>query len=283
MSTYKTWVFSELFNERWDAVTKTLRDPIVTLRDIQAKIQAYNREAPRAVSDRNPANFFKDFVRRIDLANVQWPGSVLECGYTAIQMTGGGKAFQFVPLAPGQTEPFLKLRPPADLVPMFVQTLSIQPLARQLGRREETWLMQVAAKLNIIETHLALHSSAKNELVHVELLQLGIKQNLAEIDGLYLGHDERGNGILIPVEAKVRDDIYPSQVYAQAEALCNMRGLQNRNIRRIIPMAIKVTDRATVYVVEFPSVDFAGEAISQQEPYSQSAYVLVPPVSGITA
>uniref|UniRef100_E6Q867 Uncharacterized protein n=1 Tax=mine drainage metagenome TaxID=410659 RepID=E6Q867_9ZZZZ len=142
--------------------------------------------------------------------------------------------------------------------------------------------MQVASKLGIIETHLALKSSVKDVLVHVELLQLGIKQNLAEIDGLYLGHDKDQNAILIPVEAKIRDDIYPSQVYAQAEALCKMRGLQGHNIRRIIPMAIKVIGPSTVYVVEFPPVDFSCESTSQQEPYSESIYELIPEIKGIS-
>src|SRR5579885_2755172 len=182
MATYKTVIFEQLFDERWNPRTRKVRDPIVTLRDIQAKIQEFNESAPRAISDRNPANFFKDFVRHMDRANKQWPESILERGYTAVQMTGGGKAFEFVPLGPNQDEPFEKLTPEQGLKFKSIQSLSIQPLARQLGRREETWLMQVASKLNIIETHLALRSQVKDQLVHVELLQLGIKQYRAEFD-----------------------------------------------------------------------------------------------------
>lgn len=278
---YKTIVFEELFNECWDEASRRLNRSVVTLRDVQRKIQDYNRSSTRAISDRNPANFFKDFVRRIDRANAQWPPSVLERGYTAVQVTGGGKAFEFVPLPQGQTEAFPRLEPGLSQVPHDVQTLSIQPLARQLGRREETWLMQVAAKLNLIETHMALHSKVREQLAHVELLQLGIKQNLAEIDGLYLAHDIHGYGILVPVEAKIRDDIYPSQVYAQVEALKAMRTLQNKRISRIVPLAIKVTAPSRIYIVEFPAIDFDGENVLRQDKCAESTYRLVPHVAGI--
>src|SRR5262245_11899615 len=78
------------------------------LHDVQAAIRKHNAEhpSPDNLSDRNPANFFKDFVRRRDSANLHFPKEVFEHGFTARQVTQGGACFEFVPVDVGQTEPF---------------------------------------------------------------------------------------------------------------------------------------------------------------------------------
>src|SRR5438552_2594303 len=79
-----------LFNERWGEQTSTLSRPVVTLEDIVQAIRQYNarnRVDPQ-MSDRNPANFFKDYIRKRSSANVNWPPALLARGYTARQRTG---------------------------------------------------------------------------------------------------------------------------------------------------------------------------------------------------
>lgn len=281
MTTYKTGVFERLFRARWDSQTASfLNLPTVTLENLMAEIEHRNAQASRSVSDRNPANFFKDFIRNFDLANKNWPAFVLASGFTARQLTGGGQAFEFVPLGIGQTQPFPKLPPPTDLKPTLIQSLNILPLARQLGRKEETWLMQVVAKLHIVETHFAVNSP-EHQLDYVELLQLGVKQNRAEIDGLYIARNVNDDSCLISIEAKIRDDIYPTQVFAQVDALRSMRNIQDRGIRKIIPLAIKVVAKSTIYIAEFPSVPFSGSVPPDGPPVGHGLYKITPDINGI--
>lgn len=281
MTTYKSAVFERLFRSRWNPTTgKFDGGSIVMLEDITKEIEFHNQHSDRAVSDRNPANFFKDYIRQINLANRNWPQFVVDQGYTAHQRTGGGQAFEFTPMRPGQNEPFPKLVPPTGLKPTLIQSLSILPLARQLGRKEETWLMQVVANLHIVEAHFAINSQSHN-LDYAELLQLSVKQTRAEIDGLYISRDTSGDSSIICIEAKIRDDIYPMQVFAQVEAVRSMRGLREQGIKRIIPLAIKVVARSTIYIAEFPSVPFAGVAILEGEPAIHALYQITPEVNGI--
>ena len=61
----KTPVIEILFNKRWQGPKKPLTTPVVTLADVQDAIRSYNNSKPRTkLSTRNPANFFKDFIRK---------------------------------------------------------------------------------------------------------------------------------------------------------------------------------------------------------------------------
>lgn len=159
----KTAIIEALFNKRWRGQGKRLSNSIVTLDDVQRAIRS-NNEANRIhrLSTRNPANFFKDFVRKRHSANSNWPPSVLQRGYTARQVTGRGQCFEFVPLPTGQKEPFPAgvIRPRKRTPAHDIQSASMPLASRRMGRRDEAWLIQVLARLHIIETHLALHGPA---------------------------------------------------------------------------------------------------------------------------
>jgi hypothetical protein len=137
--------------------------------------------------------------------------------------------------------------------------------------------MQIAAKLGIVETHLALYSAVKADLNDVELLQFAFKQN--EIDGLFVGHLKSGAKVLVPVEAKVRDDIYPNQIQAKVEAL--RRVGPSDGVISILPIALKVVGKSMIHVFEFPMVSIDGAGASVGAPFAESCYTLVPEVAGV--
>ena len=63
-SNRKAAIIEEVFKGRWNSATGELSDSLVTLQDLSKAIQSYNvSQKQRPLSDRNPANFFKDFVR----------------------------------------------------------------------------------------------------------------------------------------------------------------------------------------------------------------------------
>ena len=91
----KTIAIEAIFNERWDSRTGTLSDPIVRAEDIYRHYQTGNAYA-----------FFKDIVRKSEIANKIWPSSVLQRGYTAIQDSSRDAIFIFTPLLPGEESAF---------------------------------------------------------------------------------------------------------------------------------------------------------------------------------
>lgn len=107
MPSNKTGIIADLFEDpsRWSG--DVLARPVVTLTEVQAAIDRHNSKNPNdTISSKNPANFFKDFIRKTSTANTNWPASVLGRGYTAKQTTGAGKSFEFIPLPEGQTLAF---------------------------------------------------------------------------------------------------------------------------------------------------------------------------------
>src|SRR5438105_9220543 len=94
----KTHVIEAIFTSRWDPRTKALADDLVTLDEVADRI----RDLKLKLSDRNPANFFKDFVRKRSSANANWPQTVFAAGYTGRQETGGSTCFRFIRVSPGQ-------------------------------------------------------------------------------------------------------------------------------------------------------------------------------------
>ena len=250
MSTYKSEVIQRIFERRWDAVEKRLTDPVVSLQEVASEILAYNdRHGGVPVSARNPANFFKDIVRNLKSANEVWPQSVFLRGYTGARITTRGACFGFVPLPPDAVHAFEIITPSENAKRAPISTLSIPPLARAQSRKDETWLTQVAVRLHVIETHLSV--SSPQPVTYVELLQIGLKQNLAEIDALYMAHLEGGRNAIITVEAKTKDDIYSGQIVAQVLAVWQMKSLKDVDIDIVIPIALKSIGNSEIYVAEF--------------------------------
>jgi hypothetical protein len=283
----KTEVILEIFRERWDNNAAVLLDPVVTLDQVQKAVDAYNEGPPKKtgrdrLSTKNPANFLKDLVRSRN-ANAHWPQEVLDRGYTARQLTGGDLCFEFVPLANGQTEPFPALALPGipDRPPHLIESISIPLASRRLGRSDEPWLTQVAVKLRIIETHLAIHSPRR--VVQLDHLQNGVKLRRSEIDALFLAVEEVGEvleELIVTCEAKsLREEVVADQVLRQVKAVFHLEGVTQD---LALPLVLKAIGESLVQVYEFDVV--AREDADDLEELtlaSSAVYELVPHVPGI--
>ncbi len=296
--TGKTIIIEQIFEGRWDAKAQSVSRDLVTLRDISDAIKRYNRKLHKGLkpmSDKNPANFFKGFVRQTSAANRNWPKSVLVRGYTARQETGAGNAFRFIRLPAGQVTAFVENESKYPQVPgtecrFRIQSLSLDAKARLLGRHDESWLMQVAVKLRLVQSHLALCS--QRVFIEVSELQQSLKQSGAEIDGLFLGKVTLQTSMLITIEAKGRkDDILKSQIVAQVNAVLKMKSIQ-RNLAAIagdaaefyiLPMALKVIEESVVYVAEYEPVKYSKNGrITAVTLIKESLCQIMPVVEGIS-
>jgi hypothetical protein len=286
-------VIEALFEASWDDESQTVSKSLVTLKEVLEAIKVYNADcAPgRELGEGNAANFMKDLIRNKRSANRNWPQSVFARGYTARQVTGENACFEFIPLAPGQTEPFpLNVIPaPTDAVPRHrVESASMPLASRRLGRKDESWLMQVLVRLRVFETHLSLFSGW--QVVQMDLLQLGVKQRRTEIDGLFLAVEEvEGDDnesepatreLLVCCEAKSRrDDILEDQILSQVRAVFRMKAITQDVV---VPMAAKTVGPSQVHVLEFEAV--TREAAPTMESLviaSEAVYEFVPPVPGV--
>jgi hypothetical protein len=165
------------------------------------------------------------------------------------------------------------------------------PLAtKSLGRTDESWLIQVAVQLKVLETHFAnLSQAGVVELTH---LQTGVKLNRTEIDSLFLavtdGPEGRRTNALVTCEAKQqKDPILGSQVIEQvASAYASVKNLDLK-IESVIPIALKaLRDRAAIYVAEFEPWTAEEAAVPEAERKDlvvscSAVYRLTPPVPGI--
>lgn len=270
----KTAIIEALFNERYDPENGTVSHPVVSLDDLR-----------RYKQDGILYAFFKDIVRKTERGNDIWPQSVLNCGYTGIQDVSKGSSFRFIPLAPGQTQAFISAQSlaPKEITPRHrMQSASLPLASRQLGRSDEPWLIQVAVRLKLIETHLALFSP--RNIVMIDHLQMNVKLSKSEIDALFLGVEQAEGGetrtFLIACEAKsTRDDIIEEQIIRQVQALARLSGVKQEYI---LPIAIKAVGASEVFLVEFDIVQKAdAPTIETLIPISEAVYELVPPVPGI--
>jgi len=285
MASYKTIVIESMFRKRFDAETKSLTNPMVTLADVTDEINEYNLTAEIKVSSRNPANFFKDIVRVRRLGNANWPSAVLDAGYTARQVTEGNACFAFIPISLGQTEAFpeLAFHQPSPDTPVYqIESVSLPLASRRLGRKDEPWLIQVITRLRIVESHFSL--SSNRNIAQLDLLQMNVKLSGTEIDALFLAHEEIEPGkyeeIIITCEAKVgREDIVEDQIIRQAKAPFKMRQITQT---RVIPIAVKCARASTIFVIEFDELQkHSYESVESLSVASESLFEIKPPVPGI--
>lgn len=253
----KTLIIETLFNDpkRWKG--GVLASPVVTLSDVQDAIVNYNKGNPKSskpLNANNPANFFKDFIRRQASANANWPESVLKKGYTAIQKTGTGNCFEFVKLPPGQTTAFsvtgaVYPKNPATTILAVAQTLSLERMTKALARKDENWLQSISVSMHIPQAHLALHHDQLLPWSQVGHMQSNMKLRKTEIDGLYYGYLSNGKVALITMEVKGdSDDILETQIYEQIEAVQNMPSINDLMATMsttaqntiVLPMALKI-------------------------------------------
>ena len=281
----KTAIIEEIFDARWNDSSSQVADPLVSLLDVQQAIERHNINNPsRRMSTRNPANFFKDFVRNQKRANHNWPSRVFARGYTARQITSSGYCFEFIRITANQIEPFpLNTLPlPDDSTPVVqIESVSLPLASKRLGRKDEPWLIQVLVKLRVFETHLALTS--RQRIIQLDHLQTNIKLSGSEIDALFLGvqqgKDEQVSEAIVCCEAKGRrDDILPQQILNQVRAAYAMGIEQNL----VIPLAVKAIAPSRVWVVEFEPVERAALPQTTSLTVATSAiYQLRPSVKGI--
>ncbi len=213
-----------------------------------------------------------------------WPDRVRQLGFVGEQRTGDGNVFAFVPVVAGVSESFvIDFRPTADTPRYQVQSLSLPLASKALGRTDESWLLQVAVNLRILETHFAIGEHRQIEALELNHLQMDIKLRKVQIDALYLAQftptltDPKGNA-LITVEAKQGNQrILTEQIARQVEA-----AFESTSNDLIIPTAIAAIRGQGMFVVEFKAVRRA-ELKSFESPvfHREAMFVLHPSVQGI--
>lgn len=279
----KNYVFERLFVERFDAQARIVQRPMVTLDEVSDAIRALVREGKVKLSDRNPANFIKDYLRSAK-RNDNWPASICDAGYTARQRTGIGQCFEFVPLAPGEL-PFPDDFLPTGEEPTFTaQTLSLPVTTREIVRVDEQSVAQIAVKLHVLEHFLASSPKATGwgvrEITH---LQNNVKLSSSEIDSLYqvVAHTERGTEIgAVAVEVKIGDPIIAEQIEKQALAI-----LQDQSFAFCIPAILKRFRKGELIAIHLDPVrreDVQADGTLSLGAIAYSArYVFAPPLPKI--
>ena len=225
-------------------------------------------------------------------AEANWPDSLKAARIGGRQRVGGGRVLEFVPYAEGQTDPFYSsFVRSSDLNPVAVQSLSLPLPAKSLGRKDESWLIQVAVALKVIETHFALGSHIRVlELTH---LQTGVKLSSSEVDALFLALVERNDGsrlnALVTCEAKQDNErILEHQIVSQIIAAYRSVKRLKLQIELIVPIAIQASKHpeGSIYVVEFQPWSPAQAEVSEDEVghvvmVREGLYQIRPPVRGI--
>ncbi|RZI98662.1 MAG: hypothetical protein EON90_12540 [Brevundimonas sp.] len=248
----KIHVFQALFDARYDAVAKRIANPLVTLDEVADAIRELVRTEVIKLSDRNPANFIKDYLRSSQ-RNAIWPPSIRDAGYTARQRTGVGQCFEFVPIPDGQ-EPFPDDFLPTGNEPTFtLQTLSLPETTREIVRVDEQSLAQIAVKLHLLEHFLASSPNALgNGLREITHLQNNVKLRSSEIDALYkaVAHlDHASKTGAIAVEVKIGEPIIAEQIEKQALAI-----LADRAFEFCIPVIVKRVRRGEIVLMQLAPV-----------------------------
>jgi hypothetical protein len=275
----KPYVIERIFTQRWDSKTNTLTRTKVTNVDVVEAIEWSNKEHRTTLSPRNPANFIKDVIRGKG-ASAMWPALLKENRWAAVQLTGNGNVFEFVPYAAGQDEPFpTKFGYHSEVLRHRLQSVSMPLATKALGRDDETYLIQVAVRLAVVETHFALFSPIK--VLELNHLQIGIKLRLCEVDSLfaatYVDDDGLEKRLIITAEAKKRNQrILEEQIVQQVRAAFN-----ETPVDVVVPIAMTSAEDG-IYLAEFRAVRRSdiGEFVSLVLE-TEMLYELVPRVKGI--
>ncbi|KVF79356.1 hypothetical protein WS75_03855 [Burkholderia sp. FL-7-2-10-S1-D7] len=225
----------------------------------------------------------KDIVRGKGAARI-WPDRVRQLGYVGEQVTGDGKVFEFVPVVPGESEGFaVDFRPTSGTPVVPVQSLSLPSASKALGRTDESWLLQVAVNLRIVESHFAIGDNRQIEPLEVNHLQMDIKLRRVQIDALFLAlrepcPDDPSGRVLITVEAKQGNQrILREQIARQVKA-----AFESTDNDVVIPIAIAAIKDKGIYVVEFRAVHRAeSDTFESPQFHREAMYVLSPTVKGI--
>ena len=279
MASQKTAVIEHLFSKHWEEDSGSLAKCLMSLEDVADAIRECNKAYGSTLSDRNPANFLKDLLRGGN-ASENWPASVAEKRYTGIQRTGDGECFEFIPYRSEQTEPFpddFEVRKGAPRHP--VQSISIPLVTKTLGRSDETWLIQIAINLRVVETHFAVNPAY--EFLELSHLQMGVKLRSTEIDALFLGkagNEKQPKPVLVTCEAKqAKDPLIPSQIINQVQA-----AFAAADVDTVVPIGLRTVKGVGFYLTEFKAVKRSdASSLEELSLASDAIYELKPPVKGI--
>lgn len=275
----KTQVIEYLFYKHWNEAEGALDRTLMSLDDVAQAIRECNDLYGSTLSDRNPANFMKDLLRGAN-ASKNWPASVAARRFTGVQRTGDGESFEFIPYRPGQTEPFPDAFKVREAAPRFlVQSISLPLATKSLGRSDETWLIQTAINLRVVETHFAIAPAFP--LLELTHLQMGIKLRSTEIDALFLGKagdPKNPDSVLVTCEAKqAKDPLIPSQIINQVQA-----AFAEAEVDTVVPIGLRTVKGLGFYLTEFEAVKRAdAQALDELTLASDAIYELRPPVKGI--
>ena len=279
MATDKTTVIEHIFDGVWDDSSSTLTRSVITLEDVGAAIQYCNVHRGTSLSTNNPANFFKDFIRGSGSSR-NWPARISSLEITARQVTGEGNVFEFVPFESGQTEAFPDKFIPDESTPCIkIQALSIPRYARELGREDESWLVQTVVNLKVIENHFAVTSQV--DVVEITHLQMSVKLRRTEIDALFLAFYQDGEETkraIITCEAKQKKDpIILDQIIKQVQA-----AFGETDVDLVLPVGLRAIRGRGLFVVEFePVARSDADSLDQLTVSSSAIYELNPPIKGL--
>lgn len=280
----KTIVIERIFDLLYDPSKGTLSRSVVTAADLEDAKRYCNEFLGATIKlDGNPFNFMKDIVRGTAAAKI-WPDRVRQRGFVGEQRTGDGNIFAFVPVVAGVSESFeVDFRPSDDTPRYQIQSLSLPLASKALGRTDESWLLQVAVNLRIIESHFAIGENRQIEALELNHLQMDIKLRKVQIDALYMAKcapsllDPTGT-VLITVEAKQGSQrILTEQIARQVRA-----AFESTSNDQIVPTAIAAIRGKGMYVVEFKAVHRFESATFESPIFHREAmFVLQPSVQGI--
>jgi hypothetical protein len=295
----KTKVFEILYEQ----VSGRSRPWTVTNEEVAAAIAERNKSLARnkPLSKNNPANFLKDFIRK-PTCNANWPEKLKTARITARQRYGSKQVLEFVPYEDEDTVPFPdRFEPTSDMRVVEVESLSIPGAARELGRKDEAWLIQIIVNQRIAHTHFATVSSLSvHEFTH---LQMSVKTQ-PEIDAVFMATiNEAGGSLraLVTCEAKqIGERLLENQIREQVQQAFQFTApsIETVAIDAIIPVGIRVIDHDVdgnlvrgIYFVEFgmiKRVDFndsyAGDGLYRMPLMlrSRAFYTMKPRVAGVS-
>jgi hypothetical protein len=283
----KTAIFERLFDKRWNDERSALSESVVNLEEVADEIVNFNADKTgrQRLSQKNPANFYKDFTRKVKSANRNWPATIRTKRFTAVGLTGESRCFKFIPLPADREEPFVDVFPALaeDAGIYRISSASLPLAARQLSRGDEPALIQTLVRLRVIETHMALFSPMRNRIVQVDHLQNSVKLRDSEIDALFLAvlknDDGQTQNVLITCEAKQKgEDLMLEQISRQPLATFESTSGYDMVIaigaRSYAPSKIQIVEFQPVYRATFHENDPLQVAGS-------NTYTLEPAVDGI--
>jgi hypothetical protein len=275
----------------WEVLQSEIPPRRVALKiDVQEAIRWCAENRGTKLDDGNAPNFMKDFLRG-ERSSDNWPRELADLRISGRQVIGDQRVMEFIDYKEGQDEPFPPdVEPDPNMEPVSLQSVSLPLATKSLGRTDESWLIQVAVNLRVLEQHFALQSPLKvREVTHLQVaVKLGGR---SEIDSLFLAVvelDGENVNALVTCEAKQgRDRILKDQIVQQVVAAHAMVARLGLSVSIVIPVAIKaVPPKGDIFIAEFEhwtkeDTSAAEADLKSLELVSSALYRLTPPVTGV--